>query len=122
MARLCACSVCCSGVAVGNSAMALNNACARVPSGAAYVADRLTRGERVTFKGAHFDVRDYSLHPRDKYRARPRIYVGGESEPARALAADWGDVWFVNGQPLADTKALLDDMAARPRPFGTPIR
>jgi alkanesulfonate monooxygenase len=86
------------------------------------VVEPLLRGERVTFKGAHFDVRDYSLHPRDKYRARPRIYVGGESEPARALAADWGDVWFVNGQPLADTKALLDDVAARPRPFGTPIR
>jgi hypothetical protein len=29
---------------------------------------------------------------------RPLLYVGGESEPARALVTDLGDVWLVNGQ------------------------
>lgn len=87
------------------------------------VVEPLMRGETVTFKGRHFDVRDYTLRPRDAFRARPRIYVGGESEPARALVADWGDVWFINGQPLDDTAALIADLARRPRPTGAaPLR
>ena len=42
------------------------------------VVDRLMRGERVTHSGAHFQVQDYMLRPADPYRARPRIYIGGE--------------------------------------------
>lgn len=79
------------------------------------VVDRLMRGERVTFKGEHFDVRDYRLLPADAYRTRPTIYLGGESEPARALAAERADVWFINGQPLADVRQLIADVAVRPR-------
>lgn len=79
------------------------------------VVSRLMSGERLTHKGEHFDVRDYALRPRDLYRARPAIYVGGESAPARDLVAQHGDVWFINGQPLADVAALIADVAARPR-------
>ena len=79
------------------------------------IVSRLLAGERVTFKGAHFDVRDYFLRPVDLYRKRPTIYVGGESEPARALVADHGDVWFINGQPLEDVAGLIADVSARPR-------
>lgn len=85
------------------------------------VVEPLLRGEAVTFKGVNFDVRDYRLSPASRYRVRPRIYVGGESEPARALVADLGDVWFINGQPLADTKRLIDDVAARPRNGKPPL-
>ncbi len=80
------------------------------------VVEPLMRGEAVSFDGQYFTVRDYALRPADPYRARPRIYIGGESQPARALAADMGDVWFINGQPLPDVRALIDDVAARPRP------
>jgi alkanesulfonate monooxygenase len=73
------------------------------------------RGEAVTFAGRYFNVNDYMLRPADPYRARPRIYVGGESLPARALVADHGDVWFINGQPPEDVRALIADVAARPR-------
>lgn len=79
------------------------------------VVSALLRGERTTFKGRHFDVEDYLLRPASAYRERPRIYVGGESEPARALVADKGDVWFINGQPLDDVKHLITDVAARHR-------
>ena len=79
------------------------------------IVSRLVAGERVTFKGAHFDVRDYMLRPADLYRKRPTIYVGGESEPARALVADHGDVWFINGQPIEDVAALIANVGARPR-------
>lgn len=62
------------------------------------VVSRLLSGETVTHKGNHFDIRHYTLTPKSLYRDRPLIYVGGESEPARALVNDLGDVWFINGQ------------------------
>jgi alkanesulfonate monooxygenase SsuD/methylene tetrahydromethanopterin reductase-like flavin-dependent oxidoreductase (luciferase family) len=52
---------------------------------------------------------------------RPTIYLGGESEPARALAADHADVWFINGQPLDDVNQLIADVSSRPR-HGAPLR
>jgi alkanesulfonate monooxygenase len=85
------------------------------------VVEPLMRGEAVTVRGRYFDVRDYTLRPADPYRSRPKIYVGGESEPARALVADHGDVWFINGQPLADVKALIADVAGRPREGKPPL-
>jgi alkanesulfonate monooxygenase len=81
------------------------------------VVDSLLRGERTRFHGEHFNVDDYLLRPADPYRERPRIYVGGESEPARQLVADKGDVWFINGQPLQDVQALIADLRARKRPM-----
>jgi alkanesulfonate monooxygenase len=45
----------------------------------------------------------------------PAIYVGGESEPARQLAARQGDVFFINGRPLEATVELIEDLRARPR-------
>ncbi|MEA3129759.1 MAG: alkanesulfonate monooxygenase, partial [Paraburkholderia sp.] len=80
------------------------------------VVDALLRGERTRFHGEHFKVDDYLLRPADPFRCRPRIYVGGESEPARQLVADKGDVWFINGQPLNDVKALIANVSERERP------
>ncbi|MGB3480885.1 MAG: LLM class flavin-dependent oxidoreductase [Mycobacterium sp.] len=51
----------------------------------------------------------------------PPVYLGGESEPARALAAAQADVFFINGRPLADTVAVIDDLRSRPR-TGDPLR
>jgi alkanesulfonate monooxygenase len=79
------------------------------------IVEPLLRGERVSATGKYFNVRDYQLRPKDPYRSRPRIYVGGESEPARALTNDLGDVWFINGQPLADVTRLVNDLRQRPR-------
>jgi alkanesulfonate monooxygenase len=79
------------------------------------VVEPLMRGQTLNHDGANFRVEDYTLRPADPWRARPRIYIGGESEPARALAAEMGDVWFINGQPIEDVTALIADVAARPR-------
>ena len=79
------------------------------------VVEPLLRGERVNHHGQHFQVQDAQIVPRAATRARPRIYIGGESEPARALAAAQGDVWFINGQPIEDVVALIADVARRPR-------
>ena len=85
------------------------------------VVEPLLRGEALTHKGERFDVDEYMLRPADPFRPRPSIYVGGESAPARQLVADKGDVWFINGQPLDDVRALIADVAARPR-SGPPLR
>ena len=79
------------------------------------VVEPLMRGESLTHKGERFDVDAYMLRPADPFRPRPPIYVGGESMPARQLVVDKGDVWFINGQPLDDVRALIADVAARPR-------
>lgn len=79
------------------------------------VVSRLLTGEQVRHRGENFTLDGYQLSPKDQFRARPVIYVGGESEPARALVADHGDVWFINGQPLPDVAALIADLKRRPR-------
>jgi alkanesulfonate monooxygenase len=86
------------------------------------LVEALMRGERVVqHEGRYFQVRDYQLRPAGTFRARPRIYVGGESAPARDLVAAQADVWFINGQPLDDVRALIADVRSRPR-TGEPVR
>ena len=79
------------------------------------IVEPLLRGEMLHHQGAHFTVDGAQLVPKSAHRARPRIYIGGESEPARVLAAAHGDVWFINGQPLEDVRALIGDLSRRPR-------
>jgi alkanesulfonate monooxygenase len=95
----------------------------RYAYGRAWIAlvDRLMRGERVTSEDRHFRVEDYRLRPAGTHRPRPTIYLGGESEPARQLAADHADVWFINGQPIEAVRGLIADVARRPAANG-PLR
>lgn len=85
------------------------------------IVKRLISGERLTHYGSHFQISDYRLSPVSRYRPRPRIYAGGESEPARVLANDLSDVWLINGQPLEEVKAKIDDLVSRPR-LGEPLQ
>jgi alkanesulfonate monooxygenase len=84
----------------------------------------LISGDKVTFKGKYFDVDGYELNPKDRYRERPTIYVGGESDPAKDLVAAQADVWFINGQPHHEIDRLIGDVHARGRtgPVRKPIR
>lgn len=86
------------------------------------VVEPLLRGDRVTHTGQHFQIRDYLLRPAGTYRARPPLYVGGESESARALVAAYGDVWFINGRPDAELLPLIADVRSRPRNGQPPLR
>ncbi|HYQ26523.1 MAG TPA: LLM class flavin-dependent oxidoreductase [Polyangiaceae bacterium] len=86
------------------------------------IVEALLRGERVNHEGPHFQVRDYMLRPAGTHRPRPRIYTGGESDPARSLAAEHGDVWFINGRPLDEVELLLADLRRRPRGGRPPLR
>ncbi len=85
------------------------------------IVEALLRGERVSFKGRYFAVSEFQLRPVDFFRARPLIYVGGESAPAQELVAAHGDVWFINGQPLENVEALIASVRAQPR-ASAPLR
>lgn len=87
-----------------------------------HIVRRLLAGERATFHGKYFHVDDFHLHPTGTHRTRPRIYLGGESEPARDLAASEADVLFLNGQAPEEAVTLLTDVRRRPRHGLDPIR
>ena len=75
----------------------------------------LWRGETLDHRGRYFEIDGLDLHPRPVRSGGPRVYFGGESEAARRLAASEADVFFINGRPLDQTAALIDDLRRRPR-------
>lgn len=81
----------------------------------------LLAGERTSFHGRYFDIDDYVLRPAPRFRARPSIYVGGESEPAQELARGLADVWFLNGKPVEEVARLTRQAGTRTR-SGDPLR
>ena len=85
-----------------------------------HVVSRLMTGERTSFDGEFFHIDDFVLHPAGTYRRRPTIYMGGESAPARDLAAAEADVLFLNAQPVETAVALMEDVRRRPRRKTTP--
>jgi alkanesulfonate monooxygenase len=85
------------------------------------IFNRLASGERVNFAGRYFTVSDYQLRPTGRYRPRPVIYAGGESEAAQVLAAEEADIWFINGQPPDNVRTLIAAAQSRPRK-GPPLR
>jgi alkanesulfonate monooxygenase len=75
--------------------------------------------------GKHVPIGDRDGQPalvRPVPASPPLLYVGGESEPGRALAAENADVFFINGRPFADTVQVIEDLRARPRNGGAPLR
>jgi alkanesulfonate monooxygenase len=75
----------------------------------------LFTGQPVSFSGKHFQVDQFRMRPVGRYRPRPVIYAGGESEAAQELAAATADVWFINGQPLDDVGRLIAALRGRRR-------
>jgi alkanesulfonate monooxygenase len=79
------------------------------------VVRALWRGEPLDHAGARFATSGLKLVPAPVHPGGPTVYFGGESEPARRLAARAADVFFINGRSLEDTTTLIEDMRARPR-------
>jgi alkanesulfonate monooxygenase len=95
---------------------------ARYAYGAEWIAivRDLMAGRRVDFHGQFFHIDGYKLSPADRHRSRPLIYGGGESEAARSVLSHSADVFFLNGQPIEDVRAMIADVGGRPR-TGAPI-
>ncbi len=85
------------------------------------IVRRLLRGELVHHEGPRFRIDGLQLRPRSVRPGGPLVYFGGESEPARSLAARAADVFFLNGRPLAEAIELIADLRRRPRP-GSALR
>jgi len=78
--------------------------------------------ENVSFDGDYFRIKELHFHPGPIARPHPRVYLGGESEPARALAADEADVYLINGRPIELIREIVADLRRRPRRNVRPLR
>ena len=78
--------------------------------------------ENVSFDGDYFRIKELHFHPGPIARPHPRVYLGGESEPARALAADEADVYLINGRPIELIREIVADLQRRSRRNGRPLR
>jgi alkanesulfonate monooxygenase len=86
------------------------------------IVKALWSDEAVSFIGDYFKIKELQFHPGSFAKPRPRVYLGGESDAARALAADEADVYLINGRPLHLMSELIEDLRRRPRPNGQPLR
>ncbi len=86
------------------------------------VVKALWSGERVNFQGDYFQISDLYLRPRSVAQPHPRVYLGGESDPARVLAAKEADVFFLNGRPLEVIRETIADVSKRSRAQPKPLR
>ena len=86
------------------------------------VVKALWSGEKVNFKGDYFQISDLRFNPPPVAKPHPRVYLGGESEPAQALAAQEADVFFLNGRPLEIIQQTIAQVSqqghSRPKPLG----
>ena len=67
--------------------------------------------ENVTYRGEHFQVEESTVVPRPHEAERgrhPRLYFGGASPEAEAVAAAEADVQLFWGEPLDDIAARID--------------
>ncbi|BAY49560.1 luciferase-like protein [Scytonema sp. HK-05] len=86
------------------------------------VVKALWSGERVNFSGDYFHISDLCLLPRPVAQPHPRVYLGGESDPARDLAMKEADVFFLNGRPIEVIRETIADVRKRKRKQPKPLR
>jgi alkanesulfonate monooxygenase len=77
---------------------------------------------QVRFQGRYFHIQDLRLLPPPVAQPYPRVYLGGESEPAKVLAAQEADVFFLNGRPLEVIRDTIVEVRRLPRGLPTPLR
>jgi alkanesulfonate monooxygenase len=71
--------------------------------------------ENVTYRGDHFQVEGSTVVPRPhgaELGRHPRLYFGGASAEAEAVAATEADVQLFWGEPLDDIAARIDRLRA----------
>ena len=86
------------------------------------IVKALWKGDRVNIQSKYFQIEDLNLSPRSISQPYPRIYLGGESEPARSLAAIAADVFFLNGRPIDEVKQTIAAVQKIPLSLPQPLR
>jgi len=84
-----------------------------------HIVRELWRGDPVTFKGQHYDVRAGQIIPA---RVWPEIYLGGSSAPALDVAARYADVYLTWGEPPPAVAEKLDAVRTRAKQAGREVR
>jgi alkanesulfonate monooxygenase len=84
-----------------------------------HIVRELWRGDPVTFKGQHYDVRAGQIIPA---RVWPEIYLGGSSAPALDVAARYADVYLTWGEPPQAVAEKLDAVRTRAKQAGREVR
>jgi alkanesulfonate monooxygenase len=83
---------------------------------------RLWSGEPINFHGDYFHINDICLRPRSVAQPHPRVYLGGESEQAQALAVKEADIFFLNGRPIDVVQEAIGKLRKLPRLHLQPLR
>lgn len=79
------------------------------------IVRRLWTQEHVTYSGDHFGVTDSTVAPRIEPRdgrPHPKIYFGGASAAAEAVAATEADVQLFWGEPLEGVRERIERLQA----------
>lgn len=87
------------------------------------IAKALWTQDEVNFEGRFYTLKQAYLEPKPVQKPHIPIWVPGDSEAIRQLAADLGDVWLFYSKPPEVVASWRDDMAKRrggvPLPMAT---
>jgi alkanesulfonate monooxygenase len=84
-----------------------------------HIVRELWTGEKVSFQGEYYDVRDAQLVPDPVW---PELYFGGSSPDAIDVAARYADVYLTWGEPPAAVAEKLDSVRERAKAAGRELR
>ncbi len=77
------------------------------------IAKSLWTRDRTTFDGDFYKLRDACLEPKPVQEPHIPIWVPGDSEATRSLAAELADVWLMYSKPPSVVREWAADMAER---------
>lgn len=72
----------------------------------------LLRGERVSYKGAYYQVEECEVRPRGPRPDGPPILIGAKEPRMLALAARYADIWDADTSPTATDPTQLRPLVA----------
>ncbi|MCW5770469.1 MAG: LLM class flavin-dependent oxidoreductase [Rhodospirillaceae bacterium] len=78
--------------------------------------------DEFAFAGRYFSTAAATIAPKPLRRPHPPIYMGGESETGRAVAARLADTYLMNGRPADEVAAIVADMDRRAAAHGRRLR
>jgi FMNH2-dependent dimethyl sulfone monooxygenase len=77
------------------------------------IARSMWTQDSTSFEGRFFTVRDALLEPKPVQRPHIPIWVPGDSEATRALAAELADVWLTYSKPPETVRGWATEMTER---------
>jgi len=75
-----------------------------------------------SYSGKYFEIVGASISPKSIQQPHLPIYIGGESEAGRALAARVADIYLFNGRLPHEVLPILEDMKLRAENFDRTLR